>query len=217
MKCTKCGIDISGHHSICPLCKSALSGTPIPSPFPTSTLEKTSKKARMALGGVTFVLISTATLFCILKQIPAGITLTIDVALAVNYLFVRNIILHSPSIFRSVVRYFLVVLILAYLWYLTTNDQYVIDYVIPGISITSLVFDSILIALFAHQFVSSFSKYVLFNIVIGLLPLLSLAVNALENPIPSILNIGISLITGIILGLSTGKQLADELKRLIQH
>ena len=217
MRCNECGIDISGQHSTCPLCKSALTGTPTLSPFPPNTLETTSKKARLILGGITLTLIIVATLLCILSHASLGITFTINIAFVINYLFVRNIILHSPSVFRSIVRYFLVIIALTYLWYITTNNQYVIDYVIPGVSTTSLIFDSILIVLFAHQFVSSYSKYVVFNIAIGLLPLIFLASCTIENPIPSILNILMSIATGITLCLFTGRQFIDELRRLLQH
>lgn len=217
MKCNVCGIDISGNHSTCPLCKSKLSGKPSPSPFPPNTLGKTSKKARMILGGITVAIIIAASLLCISLKASAGVVLAVDIILIVNYLFTRNIILHSPSVFRSMVRYFLLVIALAYIWYAATGNQHVIDYIIPGISITSLIFDSILIVLFAHQFVSSYSKYVLFNIAIGLVPLIFMSVNALGNPIPSVINIIISVITGLILCSFTGKQLKDELHRLLQH
>ncbi len=217
MKCSTCGIDISGKHSTCPLCKSALSGEPSPSPFPSNTLEKTSKKARIILGGITFALIIAATLICSLFQASLSLTIAIDVALIVNYLFIRNAILHSPSVFRSVVRYFIVIIALAYTWYIATGDQNVIDYIIPSISTTSLIFDSILIVLFAHQFISSYSKYVISNVLLGLVPLVLLAIHVIENPVPSTINVVFSVVTGLILCLFTGKQLIDELKRLFQH
>lgn len=217
MRCSACGIDVSGRHSVCPLCKSALSGTQTPSPFPPNTLEKTSKKARIVLGGITLALIAVATLLCILLNAPAGITLTVIAALLVNYLFARNSILHSPSVFRSIVRYFLVVIALAYVWYLATGSQYVIDYVIPSISIISLVFDSALMALFAHQFISAYSKYVLMNVEIGLIPLAFLAINAVADPALSIVNVIASVATAIAFCLFSGRRLADELRRLLQH
>lgn len=217
MKCDSCGIDVSGRHSACPLCGSPLAGTHVPSPFPPSSLRKTSRKAQMVLGAVTFALIVLAALLCTLLQTSIGITVTAGIALAVNFLFVRNIILHSPSVFRSVVRYFLVVIALAYVWYAATGNQNAIDYVIPGISITSLVFDSMLIVLLSRQFTGTYSKYVIFNIAIGLVPLAFLAANAVKNPVLSMIDLAAAVGTGIVLCLSMGSHLADELKRLLQH
>lgn len=217
MRCSLCGIDVSGRHSSCPLCGSPLSGTPIPSPFPPNSLGKTSRKAQMVLGAITLCLVIVSALLCTLLRAPIGIMVSVAVALTVNYLFVRNIILHSPSVFRSVVRYFLVIIALAYIWYAATGDQNAIDFIIPGISITSLVFDSMLIILLSRQFTGAYSKYILFNIAIGLIPLAFLAAHAVENPIPSAFNLAAAVGTGIILCLSMGGQLADELKRLLQH
>lgn len=171
----------------------------------------------MVLGAITLCLIIVSALLCTLLRAPIGITVSVAVALTVNYLFVRNIILHSPSVFRSVVRYFLVIIALAYIWYAATGDQNAIDFIIPGISITSLVFDSMLIILLSRQFTGAYSKYILFNIAIGLIPLAFLAAHAVENPIPSAFNLAAAVGTGIILCLSMGGQLADELKRLLQH
>lgn len=162
-------------------------------------------------------MVIVSALLCILLRTPVGVAATVAFALTVNYLFVRNIILHSPSVFRSVVRYFLVIIALAYIWYAATGNQNAIDFIIPGISITSLVFDSILIILLSRQFTGTYSKYILFNIAIGLIPLAFLATRAVENPLPSALNLAAAIGTGIVLCLSMGRQLADELKRLLQH
>lgn len=217
MKCDLCGIDISGRHSACPLCGSALSGLPAPSPFPPNTLEKTSRKAQMALGVISLVLILAATLACALLRAPLGIIATAGIALTVNYLFVRNILLHSPSFFKSVIRYFIVIIAVAYVWYATTGNPHAIDYVIPAVSVTSLAFNSVLMILPTRRFVGPHSKYVLFNMVIGLLPLAFFAAGAINDPALSLLDIASSAITGVIFCLSLGKSLPDELRRLLQH
>lgn len=217
MRCDACGIDISGKHATCPLCGSTLSGTPSPSPFPPSTLPKSSRRIRIILGGITFVSIIAATVSCIITGISAGTALAIDAGLALNYLFVRNIVLHSPSAFRSIVRYFLIVIAFAYIWYIATRSQYTIDYIIPAASIISLVFDSVLIMLLSHQFVGPYSKYVLFNIVIGFLPLVFLGAHLLDNPVLSTISGLASIVTGTILWTFTKGQIKDELKRLLHH
>ena len=48
-----------------------------------------------------------------LLDIPGDIVLAVCVGLALNYLFVRNIIVHNPDFLRVVARYFLILLAVA--------------------------------------------------------------------------------------------------------
>jgi hypothetical protein len=89
-----------------------------------------------------------------------------------NYLFVRNIIVHRPDFLRVVIRYFLVLLAVALLWFLLTGNLIVTTFIIPGICLVALVFDTVLIALFRGTFVSGYAKYLLFDVALGLAPML---------------------------------------------
>ena len=63
-----------------------------------------------------------------------------------NYLFVRNILVHRPDFLRVIVRYFLILLALAAVWFVVTGNLAVTTFVIPGICLVALVFDTVLLA-----------------------------------------------------------------------
>ena len=81
-----------------------------------------------------------------LLQLPGDIVVTVCVGLVVNYLFVRNILTHTPDFLRVVARYFLVLLAIAAIWFLVSRNPVVTTFVIPGICLVALVFDGVLLA-----------------------------------------------------------------------
>ncbi|MEG0503369.1 MAG: DUF6320 domain-containing protein, partial [Raoultibacter sp.] len=89
----------------------------------------------------------------------------------VNYLFVRNTLMHHPDFLRIVVRYFLVLLALAFIWFLFTQNLVVTTFVIPGICLVALVFDTVLVSVFRGTFVTGYAKYLLFDVLLGLTPI----------------------------------------------
>ena len=117
--------------------------------------------------------------------LPGDIVLTVCLGLVVNYLFVRNILVHTPDFLRVVVRYFLILLAIAALWYLITRNPVVTTFVIPGICLVALVFDAVLVAVFRGTFVSGYAKYLLFDVVLGLIPLALVALGLTTWDVPA--------------------------------
>ena len=113
-----------------------------------------------------------------LLQLPGDIVVTVCVGLVVNYLFVRNILTHTPDFLRVVARYFLVLLAIAAIWFLVSRNPVVTTFVIPGICLVALVFDGVLLAVFRGTFVSGYAKYLLFDVGLGLIPLALQALGA---------------------------------------
>ena len=101
-----------------------------------------------------------------LLSLPADIVVTVCLGLAVNYLFVRNILVHRPDFLRVVVRYFLILLALAAIWFVLTGNLAVTTFVIPGICLVALVFDTVLLAVFRGTFVARYAKYLLFDVAV---------------------------------------------------
>jgi hypothetical protein len=107
-----------------------------------------------------------------LASLSSGMVGAVCLALAMNYLLVRNIIIHRPDFLRVIIRYFLYLLAVALLWFLLTSELIVTTFVIPGICLVALVFDTVLIVIFKDTFVSGYAKYLLFDAVLGLTPIL---------------------------------------------
>ena len=113
-----------------------------------------------------------------------------------------------------VVRYFLILLAIAALWYLITRNPVVTTFVIPGICLVALVFDAVLVAVFRGTFVSGYAKYLLFDVVLGLIPLALVALGLATWDVPA----NVSALTASVLLLAllvfTRKQLVAEVRKL---
>ena len=91
-------------------------------------------------------------------------------AIALNWLFVRNMIVHAPVFIRVVERYFLVLLAVGALWFLATGNLFVTTFALPGLCLLGLSFNAVLLIAYRGPFVSGYAKYLLYELVLGLVP-----------------------------------------------
>lgn len=213
-RCIKCRIDFTGDLDRCPLCQADLAGEAEPSVFPRNKVRKS--------GAVALMVLAFATGTCLLLMVFLGYVLSLSgeivlaacLALVVNYLFVRNILTHSPDFLRVVARYFLILLAIAAVWFFVTGDLAVTTFVIPGLCLVALVFDTVLVAVFRGTFVSGYAKYLLFDILFGLAPLALMALGLTTWEMPAL----VSALTAsvLLLGLLvfTRKHLLAEVRKL---
>lgn len=213
-RCDKCGINLNGDLDRCPLCQAELTGDPSPAVFPVNKIRKSGTVALAVLGFVTGAALLVMLFAGYVFSLPWDIVLSACVALAVNYLFVRNIITHSPDFLRVVARYFLVLLGIAAIWFVVTGNRAVTTYVIPGLCLVALVYDTVLLAVFRGTFVSGYAKYLLFDVLLGLAPLALVALDLVTWDVPALVSaLGASV---FLLGLLvfTRKQLTAEVRKL---
>lgn len=173
--CGKCGVEFTGQLDQCPLCQAGLTGEAEPSVFPRNEVKKSGVIALRVLAFATGTCLLLSLFLCYLLALPGDIVLTVCIALVMNYLFVRNILIHSPDFLRVVVRYFLILLAIAAVWFLVTQNLVITTFIIPSICLIALVFDAVLVVVFRDTFVSGYAKYLLFNVVLGLTPLVLVA------------------------------------------
>jgi hypothetical protein len=171
-RCDGCGVNLTGRLEKCPLCHARLSGDFEPSVFPLNETKKSGSLALMVLAFVTGFCLLLMLLLWQLVPLQGGIVFAVCAALVANYLFIRNILTHRPDFLRIIVRYFLVLLAIAIVWFLLTGSLVVTSFVIPGICLLAIVFDAILLAVFRSTFVIGYAKYLLFDIVLGFAPLI---------------------------------------------
>ena len=107
-RCEKCGVDFAGDLDRCPLCQAGLNGPPAPAVFPRNEVRKSGALALKVLAFATGACLLLMLFLGRLLSLPADIVVTVCLGLAVNYLFVRNILVHRPDFLRVVVRYFLI-------------------------------------------------------------------------------------------------------------
>lgn len=213
-RCDKCGVGFTGDLDRCPLCQAELKGEIEPSAFPMNEVRKSGALALRVLAFTTGACLLVMLFLGRLLSLPGDIVLTVCLGLVVNYLFVRNILTHSPDFLRVVARYFLILLAIAAIWFLITRNPVVTTFVIPGICLVALVFDTVLVAVFRGTFVSSYAKYLLFDVVLGLIPLVLVALGLTTWDV--LANVSALTASVFLLGLVVfmRKQLVTELRKL---
>ena len=213
-RCEKCGVEFAGDLDRCPLCQAELDGPPTPAVFPRNEVRKSGALALKVLAFATGACLLLMLFLGRLLSLPADIVVTVCLGLAVNYLFVRNILVHRPDFLRVVVRYFLILLALAAIWFVLTGNLAVTTFVIPGICLVALVFDGVLLAVFRGTFVSGYAKYLLFDVGLGLIPLALQALGLTTWDVPSLVSALTASVFLLGLVVFARKQLTAEIRKL---
>lgn len=189
-------------------------GAPVPSVFPPNTFERKGTRARTVLAVLTLICIA---LIVLVGASSGGSALAVGApcaAVALNWLFVRNMIVHAPDFIRVVERYFLVLLAVAGLWFLSTGNLVVTTYVVPSLCMLALAFNAVLLIAFRGPFVTGYAKYLIYEVLLGLVPLALLAAGLITWP-PLALAAGAAAAALLAILLLVGrKQLAAESRKL---
>lgn len=181
-RCDECGVGFSGALDRCPLCGAPLEGAPSPAAFPVTTAQAPAKAARRALTCLTLATLVGLLLAAWLVPLQPWPVALMAVGLLVSYLFLRNVIAHSPDFVRIAERYFLVVLAMAVLWWLAGGDPVVASLAIPGICLAGLLVNTALVIAFREAFVRDYAKYLIYSLFFGLAPLGLLPLHAAPWP-----------------------------------
>lgn len=169
--CDECGVEYSGSLAHCPLCGTALVGPASPEAFPVQRAKAPSKLARRLLWWLTFaamVAVAVASWTAALRPWPAAFAC---LALLVNYMFIRNVMVHRPDFLRIAERWFLALLAVAVLWWLATGRPWLSSLVIPALCLAALVTNTVLVAAYRDTFVQGYAKYLLYDVALGFVPL----------------------------------------------
>ncbi|MEG0302738.1 DUF6320 domain-containing protein [Gordonibacter sp.] len=213
-RCDKCRVEFTGDLDRCPLCQAKLSGEAEPAVFPQNEVKKSGVVALAVLAFATGACLLVMVFLGYLLALPGDIVLSVCLALVVNYLFVRNILMHSPDFLRVVVRYFLILLAIAAVWFLVTHNLLVTTFVIPGICLVALVFDTVLVAVFRGTFVSGYAKYLVFDVVVGLAPLALVALGLTTWNVLALTSALAASVFALGILVFMRKQLVDEVRKL---
>lgn len=214
-RCDSCGVEFSGEMDRCPLCQSELTGEAEPAVFPDNIVRRSGVLALAVLAFATGASLLVVFYLGYLLPLPLDIALTIAFALVVNYLFIRNILVHNPDFLRVVMRYFLLLICIAVIWFLATGNLVVTTYVIPCICLVAVIFDAVLVNVFRGSFVSSYAKYLLFDVVLGIAPIALIALGLTTWNVPALTSALIASILLLALLTFGHRLLVDELRKLL--
>lgn len=212
--CDKCGIDFTGDLERCPLCQAELAGAAAPALFPPNVLKRSGTLALRVLAFGTGVAVLVMLFVSRMVALPSGVALAVCLALLINYAFVRHIIGHAPDFLRLVARYFLVLLACAAVWFLLTGNLAVTTFVIPCISLVALVTDAVLVCVFRGDFVAGYAKYLLLDVVFGLVPLLFAGWGLTWSDIPAQISALVACVLLLGLVVFEREPLAAEVRKL---
>lgn len=212
--CNKCGVDMGGQLDKCPLCHAELSGKAEPSVFPRNVAKASGTEALKVLAFVSGACILGLVFLWQLIALPGDIVLALCLGLVMNYLFVRSILMHSPNFLRVVIRYFLILLAITFVWFLITQNPFVTTFIIPGICLLALAFDAVLVTVFRGTFVSGYAKYLLFDVFLGLTPLILVALGLTTWNVLAYTSAFVASLLFLALAIFMRKQLLAELRKL---
>lgn len=215
--CPSCQLDYTGVLDQCPLCGAKLEGTPEGMAFPENELARSRKLARRCLIGLTLFGLALVVFACI-RAGASNVTIFAGcAAVLVNYAFIRNIVVHSPSFLRIIERYFLVLMTVALLYLLATGDTRIATYLVPVLTLIALFSNGVLVVVFRNAFVQGYAKYLLFDFVLGMVPLVLLAAGLVTQPALSIASAAVALLLLVLMLALTRKQLISELQKLFHR
>lgn len=182
MHCSYCNIGFTGDARSCPLCGHSLTGESVPSPFPTVERQKANVVANRTLACATAITIACVIALTLMFSTAPLNVLLACAALILNYIFVRNLLLHRPSFLRTVQRYYMVLVAMAFALFIATQDHVLSTFIIPMLCIVGMIFDAVLLMVFRSRFVKAYAKYILFFLVLGCLPLFLLPTGTITWP-----------------------------------
>lgn len=213
--CPRCGVSYTGELGRCPLCSIRLEGKAVPGAFPVQRAQAPRKASRRVLWISTLAAAAAAVIAgAVSGSAPWPVVLTC-LALLVNYLLLRNMIVHRPDLLRMAERWFLALLAIAVLWWLATGAPWVAALAIPSVCLGALVTNTVLVAAFRDTFVQGYAKYLVYDAVLGLAPLILVATGWVEWPWLCYASAAATVLLTLTLLLLTRRQLADELHKML--
>ncbi len=186
-------------------------------PFPDLPILHQSKTAKRVLFGVMLAVMAAVIVLCIYVGSSAWNIVLACIAVVLNYVFVRNIMMHAPDFLRSVQRYLLVIVAMALLWFMATGDTQVSTFVAPTACAMASLFDIAILTTFRSKFIVGYAKYILFAIVLAIIPLVLLALGCVSWD-PMVWLSSLCAAALIIVVLVEGRaSMASELKKMTQN
>lgn len=213
-RCNACRIEFTGEIDRCPLCQGELVGEAEPAVFPDNTMRKSGVLALGILAFATGASLLVMLFLGYLLSLPLGIVLVVCFALLVNYLLIRNILVHRPDFLRVIGRYFLALLAIALIWFLGSGNLVVTTFVIPSICMIAIVFDAVLVIVFRGSFVSGYAKYLLFDVVLGIAPLAFIALGLTTWSLPALASAFTASILLLALIVFGHRRMGEEIRKL---
>ncbi|MGP9693052.1 DUF6320 domain-containing protein [Brachybacterium sp. AOP25-B2-12] len=216
MRCPACRVRIEGRWTRCPLCGGATDGTPSPDPLPTVPLVFSRRRLLRVLLLVSLgVIVASFAVQLLLGAGSSGIGVLRSVWLGLSTLWLLTLIAVRER--REVTRVALYLVLLVcpvcvYWDYLTGWHGWSLTYTLPIVSACAVI--AVLVT--ARLLRIELGDHVLHSgptVLMGLTPLVLLALGWVTDPLPSVLCVIVSLVALSMLHLSRIRDVRHELAR----
>lgn len=216
--CPDCAVGIEGDWARCPLCGTGLEGSSVPSPYPAVPLRFTRRRVLRVLTLTSLGVIALSFLAQLLfrpDQEGIGALRSVWLGIVATWL----VVLVAVSKRRNLAKFIVYLVALAggvcvYWDYLTGWDAWSLTYVVPILCAASLIGLVITVRVVRMQ-VGDYVVYSGLTVLLGLTPIVFLALGWVGTVIPSAICGGLSVIAIVLLLTVRGGAVRHELaKRL---
>lgn len=211
--CRHCKVSVTGHWRQCPLCQHALSGEDTAAPFP-EIQEPPSKKIVVRL--LLFLSMVPVALCALINlALPDSGVWSLFVAAGVlcMWLSLGIAFLKRHTVLKNIAWQAFVLSVLAILWdHFTHWHAWSVNFVVPSILLITMLLTPLL-AVVLQLTPGAYLVYFCIVSLFGLVPVAFLLLGIATVPLPSIICVGVSLISLIALVVFSGRTMLDELYR----
>ncbi|HMR48005.1 MAG TPA: DUF6320 domain-containing protein [Arachnia sp.] len=188
-RCVECSVTIEGDWGRCPLCAGTVAGRASPSPLPAIPLRFSRRRVLrvLFLASIAVILISFGAQL-LLDRDPAGIGLFRSIWLGVTamWLVVLMAVRKRRNVAKGTVYLVVLVGLVCVYWdYLTGWPGWSLDYAVPLVCASSIVALQIAVRVMSIE-VGEHILYSALTVLLGLTPIVFLALGWVSTPLPSV-------------------------------
>lgn len=217
-RCPECAVAVEGDWEHCPLCTTPLTGRPAPEPFPAVPLTFSRRRlfTVLLLSSLAMIVASFAVQLIFSRDSGGiGVLRSIWLGVCAMWLVALMAVRKRRNVAKGTVYVVILVGLVCTYWdYLTGWQGWALTYAIPIFCAGSIVAVLILVRLMRVE-VGEYIPYCGLTVLLGLAPIVFLALGQVTNPLPSAICITLSVVISILLLLFRGAEVRHELaKRL---
>lgn len=217
-RCTECAVDIEGTWSRCPLCDAPVEGDPSRSPLPAIPLFFSRRRVLriLFLSSIAVILGSFAAQLLLGREADGfGALRSLWLGVSAMWLLVLTAVRKQRNIAKNTVYLVILVGLVCVYWdYLTGWHGWALSYAVPIVCGSAILALLITVRVMRLE-VAEYVVYSGLTILLGLAPIVFLALNWVTAPLPSAICGAISIIALVLLQIYRGAEVRHELaKRL---
>jgi Family of unknown function (DUF6320) len=217
-RCLQCAVNIEGSWSRCPLCRAPVAGQATASPLPAVPLRFSRRRVLkvLFLTSIAVILASFVVQLLFSRGLEGiGALRAVWLGLITMWLVVLMAVRKRRNVAKGTVYLVVLVGLVCVYWdYLTGWRSWSLTYAVPIVSACSIVALIITVRVMRIE-VGEHILYSGLTVLLGLAPIVFLALGWVTNPVPSAICGALSLITLVLMQLARGPDVRHELaKRL---